>query len=152
MKFMIKTALVACLMVPMFGGASIATEADDAIKYRKAIMEVVGGHTGAFFAILQQKVPHSDALAYHAQALADASARALVAFEQNTQGEGSEKTTAAAAVWEDWDGFAEKMEAFQTAAEAMAVAAASGDMAAIGPAAGPLGGSCKACHDDYRTK
>ncbi len=154
MKFAIRTALLAGLMMPMMGAAVSADDADpnDVIKYRQGIMEVVGGHTGAFFAILQGKVPHQDALAYHAQALADAATHALAAFEQNTAGQGSEEHTAKDEIWSEWEDFAKKMKDFETASAALAEAAASGDMAQIGPAAGPLGGSCKACHDDFRTK
>ena len=152
MRIRLQLTLIAALLLPVAGPALADADPNDAIKYRKEIMKIVGGHTGGFFAILQGKVPHQDALAYHAQALADVSTRALAAFEQNTAGQGSEQTTAKDNVWSEWDDFAAKMKDLETASAALAEAAASGDMAAIGPAAGPLGGACKACHDDFRTK
>ena len=101
MKNMLKSltlvAVMACFVAP-----AVAQDADpdEAIKYRKEAMKIVGGHTVSFFAILQGKVPHQDALVYHAQGLAAASAQAGATFEQNTAGQGSEKTTSKDNIWD----------------------------------------------------
>ena len=152
MKFSLGTLAAVALAGSIGFSAAQAAEPDDAIKYRKSVMEVVGGHTGAFFAILQGKVDHPDALLYHAKGIADASNHAPAAFEQNTAGQGDEKTTAKDDIWADGSDFGEDMDDFKTAAVALATAVESGDMAAIGPAAGALGNACKHCHDDFRTK
>jgi cytochrome c556 len=120
---------------------------EDAVKYREAVMSVIGGHTGAFFAILQGKVPHKDALSYHANAIAAASEHVGPAFEQDTTGTKSE---AKDAIWADKAKFDKHVQDFEQAAKTLASAVDSGDMAAIGPAAKNLGGACKACHDDFR--
>lgn len=52
-------------------------------------------------------------------------------------------------IWEKPDEFAAKWADFGKAAMAMQ-AAASGGTDAIGPAMGPIGGSCKACHETFR--
>lgn len=54
-------------------------------------------------------------------------------------------------IWEDFPGVAAKGKAFKEAAMAMQTVAGQGkgEMAA---ALGALGGTCKACHDDYRAK
>jgi len=128
-----------------------AAEADDAIKYRKWVMGTVGDHTQAFFAILQGKVPHQDALVYHAQGLADAAAHSKAAFEQNTVGEGSEKTTSKASVWEGPD-FNAGLDSLATNSAALAAAMGAGDMAAVGAAADAVGKDCKSCHDKFRVE
>lgn len=58
-------------------------------------------------------------------------------------------TRALPAIWENWDDFASKWSALGEAAAGLQSAAANGQEA-IGPAIGPLGNACKACHDDYR--
>ncbi len=60
-------------------------------------------------------------------------------------------TEALAKIWEDPDGFAQvSQDAINASAELMA-AAASGDVAAVGPQVGNLGmKGCKGCHDVYR--
>jgi len=139
-------ALVAAFAMPVMAQAA---EADDAIKYRKWIMGTVGNHTQAFFAILQGKVPHQDALVYHARGLADAASHAKAAFEQNTAGEGTEKTTAKDKVWEGPD-FNAGLDSLAADTAALADAVEAGDMAAIGPLAGAVGKDCKTCHDTFR--
>ena len=151
MKSVLKSVSVAIVSGVIGLSAAQATEPDDAIKYRQALMEVVGGHTGAFFAILQGKVDQPEALAYHAQGLANASAYVLSAFEQNTAGQGNAETESKDNIWSDWEGFAEDVAAFEAAATALAAAVDAGDMAAIGPAAGALGAACQDCHNDFRT-
>lgn len=60
------------------------------------------------------------------------------------------KTEARAAIWENPQDFAAKVQAFERQAQAFNAAAQSGDVAAIRTAHGDLGKSCKACHDLYR--
>ena len=151
MKSVLKSVSVAIVAGVVGISAAHATDADEAIKYRQALMEVVGGHTGAFFAILQGKVDQPEALAYHARGIANASAYVAAAFEQDTAGEGNAGTESKDNIWSDWDGFSEDVVAFEVAATALADAVEAGDMAAIGPAAGALGAACQDCHKDYRT-
>ncbi len=58
-------------------------------------------------------------------------------------------TRAEPAIWDNLDDVLAKWAAFGEAATAMAEVAGTG-RDAIGPNMGPLGGACKACHDDYR--
>lgn len=148
-KFGMRLAIVGLMAVFSAPMVAQAAEADDAIKYRKWIMGTVGNHTQAFFAILQGKVPHQDALAYHARGLADAAAHAKAAFEQNTAGQGSEETSAKANVWEGPD-FVAGLDSLAANTATLAAAIEEGDMAAVGPAAGAVGKNCKGCHDKFR--
>ncbi len=152
MKALIRSALA----VVLFGALTVsvpartlAAEPDDAIKYRKAVMEIVGSHTHAIFAIMQGKVPHGAALAYHADGLAAATAYTKDAFTQNTAGQGKEETTAKAEIWQGPE-FFERLEGLATNAGKLASAIKAGDGGAIGLAAKDLGESCKGCHDKFR--
>lgn len=124
-------------------------KAEDAVKYREALMEVVGGHTQSFFALLQGKVSHPEDLAWHADSLAEASKRVKGAFTQNTAGSGV-KTEAKDAIWAAGSEFNKLAGDFETAAAALSAAVKSKDQAAIGAAAKGIGASCKGCHDKFK--
>ncbi|MCK0148619.1 cytochrome c [Marivita sp. S6314] len=94
---------------------------------------------------------------YNAEA-AQAAADTLVAVSMIQQGpmwpEGSDDmsidgTRAQTTIWEENDDFLSKWMDFGTGAAAMQ-AAAGGGQAALGPAMGQIGGTCKACHDKHR--
>ena len=62
------------------------------------------------------------------------------------------KTRAKPAIWENPDDFADKLAAFRTEAAALAVAAKTGDQAAATAQFKKTGGTCKACHDEYKAR
>ncbi|MDX5362132.1 MAG: cytochrome c [Alphaproteobacteria bacterium] len=151
MRMWTKLAIAGAMLVPFAGGVALAeAEPDEAIKYRKAVMQAIGGHTKASAAIITGKAGTAEDLKLHAPALYMSAMTALEAFRQNTHGQGAEKTTAAEAIWTDWAGFEGKMENLVVAARNLASAAEAGN--AGGEQLKALGGTCKACHDDYRTK
>ena len=59
-------------------------------------------------------------------------------------------TRALPAIWDNLPDVVSKWNDFGAAAVELQAVAANGQ-GAIGPALGPVGGTCKACHDDYRT-
>lgn len=136
----------------LIGLAAAEAEPDNAIKYRKAVMSVVGGNMSGLVMIAKGEVEHAEALAAHAQMLAETSELSLAAFRQNTDGQGRERTTALGKVWSDWDDFEEGMEAFTEEANKLASMAEAGDMDGLRSQIGAVGKTCKDCHDDYRSK
>ena len=91
-------------------------------------------------------------------AQAQLAADSIVAISQVNMGilwpEGSDNfssdfTRADPKIWENPDDFAAKWADFGKAAKGLQAAVAAGQ-AALGPAMGAAGGSCKACHDNYR--
>ena len=124
--------------------ASFSPQADEgAADYRHHTMEAIGSHTSAVFDILQGKVPHGAHLAAHASAIADMAAIAHTLFPAGSIG-----GNAKAAIWEQPEAFAERIQAFQEAAPAFRDAITGGGE--VGPAAQALGQSCKGCHDDFK--
>lgn len=71
-------------------------------------------------------------------------------FPAGTGPESGVKTEALAAIWEKPEDFALKVGNFQTAATALVAASQTGDAAAITAAFRATGGTCGACHDNYR--
>ena len=62
------------------------------------------------------------------------------------------KTRAKPAIWENPEDFAEKLAALRTEAAALSAAAKSGDKGAAVAQFKKTGGTCKACHDEYKAR
>ena len=62
------------------------------------------------------------------------------------------KTRAKPEIWLDMEDFSEKLANFRQEAAVLSEVAMAGDRAAIGEQLGKTGGTCKACHDDYKSK
>jgi cytochrome c556 len=70
------------------------------------------------------------------------------------QGSGPElgKTGAKPEIWQNPQDFAAKLHNFQVAAQAFNAAASGGDVGTIKARFADMGGTCKACHDKYRSE
>lgn len=150
LNFALPAAFAAALSTFAVAPLAQAADADAAIKYRKNVMKVVGGSTGAIGSVLKGEAGRQEDLAHLVQILAASTDPAMVKamFQQNTDGQGVEKTTAIAAIWSDWDKFAsiaDKLGEATTAAAAKGADVSFDDMK-------PVFAQCKACHSDFREK
>lgn len=145
---MIRTLMAAALTVCIAGPA--LADADAAIKYRKNAMKAIGSQMGSIVAILKGEVDNKDALGEHAALMGAATSMTITvpAFKTNTDGQGSEKTTATADIWNDWAKFEEGLADMEKAGKAMAMAGADATFEEVKA----LGAACKACHDNFRNK
>ncbi len=136
--------LAAALSLPL---ASLnAAEPEDLIKYRKNVMKSIGGHTGALFAIAGAKAGDPSHMGAHADALASS---AMIVKDIFPPESADGDTRAKAEIWSDAEGFAAAVTELEEAAQGVKDAFDNnGDM---GAALKALGGSCKGCHDDYRS-
>jgi cytochrome c556 len=148
-QVMMKSAVQLIVLVAGLASASLSN-ADGEVEatYRQSVMKSIGGHMSSMGTILKNQV-HMGDLALHADGMA---ALAEIAPEVFPEGSGIEKSKALPSVWENPGEFAEAMNRFVEAADAMATAAKSGEMSLIGPAIQGLGGSCKGCHDDFKAE
>lgn len=135
------------LTAALIGAATVVHASEADVKYRQANMEVIGGHMHSIVPILKGEVAHKDQLAAHARGLAEAAKLAPAAFKVEAM-EG--KTTAKKDIWANWDKFEGGLNMMGEKATAVAAAADSGDMGAVGAAVQELGKTCKGCHDDFR--
>ena len=142
-------ASAACLILAPVAAA--AQEFDGQLAARKGQMFTLGISLGVLGGMARGNMEYD---ADTAQAAADN----LVAISQIDQRftwpEGSDNiaidnTRALPAIWDDLDGFTADWVAFGEAAVAMQTAAGGG-AEAIGAAIRDLGGTCQACHEDYR--
>lgn len=119
--------------------------------YRQSYFAITAMNFGPIGAMLKGDIPwDADMAKYYADNVAGmATVDVTRAF-----GPGSDKgkTRAKPEIWENKDDFLDKYENFKEAAAALAVAAESGDKGTIGAAVKETGGTCKACHDEYKAK
>lgn len=129
------------------GVVAQTAEPHPAAEYRQSLMQGLRAHTGALRGLLGGEVSYEGHVLHHAEAVQGIATMALSAFPEGTGGEGSR---AMDLIWEQWDDFLTKARALKEGADAMAAAAAAGDMAALDEAMSAVGGSCRGCHSDYR--
>lgn len=152
-----KKLTVLCLSACVgFGGVAFAeSDPDDAIKYRKNLMNSVKFSVDALIAATKGEVEQQDRLPELAAAFATAanSKLTLGGFQQNTDGKGSEETTATAKVWEDWEDFSSAFVKLGEEADKIQALADAGELNSFDQIK-PALGQCGYCHRkaDYRTK
>ncbi len=147
-KILIAAVVGALAAGAMVGGATIALAQADVIKARQDNRKAAAAELRAIKGIIDAK---GDAKA--AQANAAKLKELQVAFMTMFPA-GSDKgdTKALPTVWSDTAGFQATAKNAETADDALAVAAASGDLAQLTTAFGATGKSCGACHEKFRAK
>jgi len=153
MKKLTAACMTACLT---FSGFAMAeTAPDDAIKYRKNLMNSLKTSVNAMIAVTKGEVDQQDSLPELAAIFAAAANSKVTtgAFEQNTDGKGSEKTTATAEVWAEWDDFAGAFTKLSKAANDIQALADAGELNSFDQIK-PALGQCGYCHRKagFRTK
>ncbi|HSM22878.1 MAG TPA: cytochrome c [Rubrivivax sp.] len=137
-----------CAAVP---AAAQFQKPEDAIKYRQGAFTVMANHLGRVGAMAAGRAPFDAKVA--AENTAIVATMAALPFAGFV--EGSDKglpNRAKAEIWSNnakFKDLAGKMEAEITKLDA---AAKSGNLDSIKAAMGSVGGSCKACHDDFRAE
>jgi cytochrome c556 len=121
---------------------------EDAIKYRRAVMTVMGTHFGRVAGMANGKI------AFDPKAAADSADIALtmstLPFVAFVPGTDRGETKAEPKIWTEQDKFKASAEQMQENMAKLQAAAKSGNLDAIKTAGGDTGKSCKSCHDNYR--
>lgn len=153
--FRLSGLVFAFLMAGAVGITSLMPQvatADDAanvIKYRKQVMVANAAHITNIFSVLKGKTSYGGHIAANARAISDGAAMMVDIFPQ---GSGEGDTAALLSIWQDWAKFEGAANALKSAADELAIAAGTGDMAAVGAAAGGVGKACGGCHEPFRKK
>ena len=136
----------AALAAPLTKGKALAI-----MHERHEGMEKIGDTNKLLRREITSTSPFLPAVRSGAATIAALSVRANGWFPKGT-GPATGKTGAKPQIWQKPRDFAAKLRGFQAAARAFNAAARSGDMVAIKARYADLGGSCKACHDSYRSE
>jgi len=133
------------------GAAFAAGPAENAIKARKAAMQLYAFNLGQLGAMAKAEAAYDAAAASAAAsnlvALASLDQSAL--WPEGSDSLSAENTRALPDLWENLPDVMQKSQEMISAAEAMETAAGT-DLAALQEAMKALGGACGACHKPYR--
>jgi cytochrome c556 len=121
---------------------------DDAVKYRKAALSVMGTHFSRVGAMASGRAPFDAKVAAENMAIVET----LSKLPWEAFGPGTDKgdTRALPAVWTEQGKFKAASEKMQAEVAKLNAAAKTGNLDAIKTAFGATAASCKACHDDFR--
>lgn len=139
------------VLVLLTGAASAQfAKTEDAVKYRQSAMFLIGQHFTRMGAVVKGETPYSKEAFEKNAVLVEALYRLpLDAFLTPGSAKGSGMKDDALS---QKDKFTQMHNATEAALVKLVEAAKTGDINAIKPAFGAAGGSCKACHDAYRSK
>ena len=145
--------LLALLSITLTGTAAAQLKPEDAIKFRQSGYTFMAWNMGRIKANVEGQFNKEEVIksANAIQAIANSGMGALY-LPGTDKGTGWEKTRVKPAFFTDKEGVAKVAMAFNKEANEMAKVAATGDVAAIREQVGKLGGTCKACHDDFKIK
>ncbi|MEQ9694779.1 cytochrome c [Shimia sp. SDUM112013] len=145
MRYALIAALIAAPTLSMAGPA------EDTVAARQGFYKLLGANMGVLAGMAQGKMDYDSA---KAQTAADnmvvlTTYNGAHLFAPGTSSEDVKGARALPKIWEDFPGVQAKAADFQAAVKAMQEVAGSGQ-AEMTAALGPLGGTCKACHSNYR--
>ena len=146
-SFLIAVVALAAAAVALPAAAQFA-KPEDAIKYRKSALSVMGAHFGRVAAMANGRIPFdAKAVAENAEIATYMSKLPYVAFIDGTD---KGDTKAEPKIWAEKDKFNAAATKMQDEMVKLNVVAKTGNIDIIKAAVGETGKSCKACHDVYR--
>lgn len=147
--------LIAALgLVPATAFGQSAEDLEDIVEARIGYQHLLGLGMGGISAMAKGEAPYDAALAQAHAAnlglLADMQTGPLLPAG-TSKDDLPGKTRALTAIWENPERYAELEEELRTAVAGLAAVAGDG-ADALGPAVAEVGGSCRACHTDFRAE
>lgn len=137
----------------LFLSAAAVTGAEDPVAVRKALMQANAASAATSGGMMKGDLDYNPAVAKAAIMTFNATSHAF--GDYFPEGSDTGDTTAAPAIWDDPEGYAEALSKFQAdAAAAVEAAGRDGpaDLAAFQAAVGPVLSNCRSCHETYRIK
>ena len=139
-------AACAALSVP---AAAQFAKPEDAVKYRQSAMFMQSQHFGRIAAMANGRVPYDQA-----SAVANAEIVAMVSQLpwSGAYAPGTEGGKAKAEIWKEPAKFKEHSDKLVAETAKLLATAKTGNLEALKAAVGSVGGTCKACHDSFRSQ
>ncbi|GLQ07068.1 c-type cytochrome [Sneathiella chinensis] len=139
--------------VVLFGANMAVTQAQDMstgipeADHRIKQMKTLGMNMKAIAGVAKGEAEYSPELNANAEGIR------AVAMEMDTlfpEGSGGEKTRSKPEIWQNTAEFSKAIKDFQTEADKLVAAVATGDRGQIGAALGATGKTCGGCHKPFR--
>lgn len=150
MRFVPIAAIAACLSAAALAAPLAKDRALVVMKQRHDGMHMIADAAKAIHRALGD-TPDTATVKANSAKLLMASRMASKWFPEGT-GPDVGKTRAKPEIWQNREDFAAKMRNFQVAARAFDSAVQKNDVAAMNARFSDLDGTCKACHDKYRSE
>jgi cytochrome c556 len=150
MRLVPVAAIAACLSVAVLAAPLSTDRALVVMKERHDGMHMIADAAKAVHRALGD-TPDVATVRTNSTKLVQASRAASKWFPEGT-GPDVGKTRAKPEIWQNREDFASKMRNFQAAARAFDASARTNDVAAMNARFADLDGTCKACHDKYRSE
>lgn len=149
MKYILASIALVTLAAAPFTAQAQFAKAEDAVKYRQSAFALMGAHMGRVGAVVKGERPFDKAAVEADVAVIEMMSK----LPWNAFPQGSEQNTKAKPeIWKEQDKFKAGADKLQAETAKLSAAAKSGDLNAIKAAFGGVGQSCKACHDNYRSR
>jgi cytochrome c556 len=142
-------ASITLLAIPFAAQAQFA-KVEDAVKYRQSALSIMGTHVGRIGAVVKGEKPYDKAAVEADVAVIETMAK--LPWSAFPAGSDTANSKAKPDIWKEQDKFKAASEKLQADVGKLSVAAKSGDLGTIKTAFGAVGQSCKACHDNFRSK
>jgi cytochrome c556 len=152
MKGMTKVVVCFAVVAGIIGAAYAQfARTDDAIKYRQAVMFIIGQHMGRMAAVVKGKQPHNrEDFAQNAALVETLSKLSWHAFLVKGSDKGDTKMKSEAL--NSQEKFKQAAQNMDTEVAKLVSAAKSGDFNSIKAQFGMVGKSCKNCHKQFRSR
>lgn len=153
MQSLLKPFLGIVLVAGIAGAAHAQApfaKAEDAIKYRKSALFVMGQHFGRMGPVMKGERPYDKEEVAKNAAIAEQMSK--LPFDAFVAGTDKGETRAKPEIWTQAAKFKSAAEKMQQEMSKLAQVAKGGDLNAIKAQFGETGKACKACHDDFRMK
>jgi cytochrome c556 len=151
MKTLAQLALTGALVALSLPAAAQFAKPEDAVKYRQSSLFVMGQHFARVGAMANGRVPFDAKVAAdNAEIVAAMAKLPWAAF-----GPGTDKgapTKAKPEIWTEQAKFKDAGDKLMAESAKLAAAAKTGNLDSIKAAFGATAGTCKACHDAYRSQ
>ena len=151
MKTLAQLALTGALVALSLPAAAQFAKPEDAVKYRQSSLFVMGQHFARIGAMANGRVPFDAKVATdNAEIVAAMAKLPWAGF-----GPGTDKgapTKAKPEIWTEQAKFKDAGDKLMAESAKLAAAAKTGNLDALKAAFGATAGTCKACHDAYRSQ
>ena len=144
-----RLAAIALLAVSAAAVAHSDDPRANAIEYRQSVYHVIRWNWMPLAQMVKGEKPFDRAEFVKRATRVSLSSHQLLEGYPEGSHEGAE-TDALPQIWENWADFTAKLDDFKRESQALRVAAADADEAAIKAQFVKTAGTCKACHDEYR--
>jgi cytochrome c556 len=150
MKRTLAGLVLTTLLAAPFAAQAQFAKVEDAVKYRKSALSLMGTHFGRIGAVVKGERPYDKAAVEADAALVETFAK--LPWAAFPAGSDTADSKAKPEIWKEQEKFRAGAEKLEAETAKLSTAARSGDLAAIKAAFGAVGQTCKACHDNYRNK